>query len=486
MDRATSGLRIEGPLGLPPGFDPNSAAPVDRASAIAILQHADELAAQSDFDQALGLYTRVTGVPDRDVAAAGCYGAGNALYRLDRELEARRAWEAATALGETPVAYRAWRQVAAALVREGNLPAALDAYRQCERRAPASDRTEIASRLGWLSKETGNTGAAGKYFAKSRGDAMRPFMTYLIIAVTVATSLAALQGGGPHSSGGPLEAQLQLDKLAMAHGEWYRLFTVTLVHDPTTLLHLLFNMYALWFAGQLVERMYGPLMLLFLYVVCAAAGSIGSYIFGDSIWAVGASGAIFGLFGVVLVATRFHRPVLDQQSRSIASQMGVLIVLNLVLGFAIPGIDYTAHIGGLVAGLWLGLILPPTQVQTLSSIWQSPRARTAPAAGLAVKAVGVVALVAVLTVGWFVGTDKWQKSPFYAGYTTDRPGAGLIVAMDATTPAQSIGQLTYRQAGRSGQVFSPAKTVQHPVHVAAVEPRSIGRPGDLVTLERQA
>lgn len=426
-------------MGLPPGFDPASAAPFDRASAIAILQHADDLASQSDFEQALALYARVTGVPDRDVAAAGYYGAGNALYRLDREQEARGAWQSAAGLGETPVAYRAWRQVAAALVREGDLPGALAAYRQCERRAPQQDRAEIASRLGWLSKETGNTGAAGKYFARSRGQALPPFMTYLIIAATVVTSLAAMQGGGPLSYGGPLEGQLMLDKLLVAHGEWYRLFTVTLVHDPTFLPHLLFNMYALWYAGQLVERMYGPWVTLCLYLVCALGGSVGSYVFGDANQAVGASGAIFGFFGIVLVATRIHHPILDQQSRAVASQIGMLIVLNLVLGFAVPGIDFTAHIGGLVVGLWLGLILPPTQVQTLSSVWQSPRGQTSRATGLAMRAIGVAALFAVLGLGLAAGTNKWGQYAIPPGYTADRPHSVPIAANVDALEAEAAG-----------------------------------------------
>jgi membrane associated rhomboid family serine protease len=434
-------------LGLPAGFDPGSADPADRASAIAILQHADDLASQSDFEQALALYTRVSGVPERDVAAAACYGAGNALYRLDREQEARSAWETATRFGETPVAYRAWRQVAAALVREGKLPEALDAYRQCERRAPQADRAEIASRLGWLSKETGHSGAAGRYFAKSRGDALRPIMTYLIIATTVVTSLAAMQGGFNSLRGyvnSPLELQLMLDKLLVAHGEWYRLLSVTLVHDPTFILHLLFNMYALWFAGQLVERMYGPGRFLFLYVICGIAASIASYVFGEFDTAVGASGAIFGMFGIVLAATRFHHPVLDQQSRSIASQMGILIVLNLVLGFTIPGIDYTAHIGGLIAGLWLGLIIAPTNVQTLRSIWQQPRTKNSPVTVLAVQGLGIAALLAVMAVGMIVGTDKWQKDPLYPYYTSDRVSAGTVVIGAELPPSVVRIQLTDR------------------------------------------
>lgn len=198
MDSTTSGLGQEGSGNLPPGFDPAAATPLDRATAVVVLRQADERMEQSEPEQALALYSRVTVVQDRDVSAAGFYGLGNALYRLDREVDARQAWERATGLGETPVAYRAWRQVAAALVREGDLRGALNAYRECEKRAPRQDRAEISSRLGWLSKETGNTGAAGRYFARSRGDALPPFMTYLIIAVTAVTSLVAMSSeAGP-------------------------------------------------------------------------------------------------------------------------------------------------------------------------------------------------------------------------------------------------------------------------------------------------
>jgi membrane associated rhomboid family serine protease len=448
MDSTTRGLGSEESAHLPPGFDPSATAPLDRATAVAMLGQADDLMEQSEPEQALALYSRAAGMPDRDVSAAGYYGTGNALYRLDREGEARQAWERATGLGETPVAYRAWRQVASARVREGDLRGALDAYRQCEKRAPRQDRAEIASRLGWLNKEIGNTGAATRYFARSRGDALAPFMTYLIIAVTVVTSLEAMSGwnGGPGQSplGGPLGQQLGLDKFAIAHGEFYRLLSVVLVHDPSTLLHLLFNMYALWYAGQLVERMYGSALLLGFYVLCGIAGSVGTYVFGDAAYGVGASGAIFGLFGVVLVATQLHHAILDAQSRMIASQVGFLIVLNLVLGFSgFFNVDNFAHLGGLAAGLWLALIIAPAQVPTLASLWQTPRGGGSGARVLAVRFLGVVALLAVLGAGIVVGTSRWQADPNYhyfygsAGRSVDRSEA--LIA-----PAQSSPDLTIR------------------------------------------
>jgi membrane associated rhomboid family serine protease len=420
MDRASEGLRFEGAPGNLPGFDPSAAGPVDRASAIALIRRADELMEASEPDQALALYSRTVAVPDRDVAAAGLFGVGNALYRLDREPEALDCWERVTAMGETPATYRAWRQVAAAKVRSQDLEGALDAYRQCERRAPAADKALIASRLGWLSKESGNTRAAGRYFARSRGDALPSFMTYLIIGVTVITSFMAMQGvqyiGGVAVPGGPLEYQLELDKILVAHGEIYRLLSVVLVHDPSDILHLLFNMYALWYAGQLVERMYGARLMLFFYVLGGIAASIASYVFGDSSASVGASGAIFALFGIVLVATRYHHAILDLQMRAVASQVAFLIVLNLVLGFSgvFGNVDNFAHVGGLLAGVWLALVMPPGRVPTLGSIWQKPgSAANSPLSRLGLPILGVAALVAVLVAGYFVGTSRWQADPFY-------------------------------------------------------------------------
>ena len=444
MDRAVNGLQQDGAGRLPPGFDLQAEGPLDRVTAIAAISQADDMMEQSEPEYALALYSRATGAVDRDASAAGHYGQGNALYRLDREREALEAWERATALGETPVAYRAWRQVAAARVRAGNLPGALDAYRQCEKRAPQQDRAEIASRLGWLNKETGNVGAANKYFARSRGDSLPPFMTYLIIAVTVVASLSAMNGALITVNGfeiinpSSLEGRLGLHSLLVAHGEYYRLLSVVLVHDPSDILHLLFNMYALWYAGQLVERMYGSWVMVVLYAACGIAASAASYAFGPGGWSIGASGAIFGFFGIILVGTRFHHAVLDAQSRAVASQIGILIVLNLAIGFSgFFNIDNYAHIGGLVAGIWLGLVLPPLQVQTLASVWQAPRTARSPAQTIATRIAGMAALVAVVAGVVAYGTARWQADP---GYKLEFPsgaipGAHVMAATAATGPA---------------------------------------------------
>ena len=83
---------------------------------------------------------------------------------------------------------------------------------------------------------------------------------------------------------------------------------------------------------------------------------------------------------------------------ALVGQLGMLIVLNLAFGFVVPGIDDAAHLGGLVAGLWLGALIPPTRVPTMASLWQ--RAGEARAAGIA--KVPVVPVIAVGVVGMVV------------------------------------------------------------------------------------
>jgi membrane associated rhomboid family serine protease len=415
MDRASDGIRFDGTPVLPPGFDPNVHGPQDRATAFAILRRADDLLDESEPEQALALYGRLAAVPEADIAAAAALGAGNCLYRLDRDDEAMQAWESVTAGAETPATYTAWRQIAAARVRSGDLRGALDAYRQCEKRAPAADRAEIHSRLGWLSKETGNTGAASRHFARSRGDALPPVVTYGIIAVTAVVSMLALSGqmecGGYVAQGGPAYYRLMMDKILVADGELYRLLSVVLVHGSA--IHLLFNMYALWYAGQLVERMYGPRLFVAFYVLGGIAGSMATFVFGDALAGVGASGAIFALFGIILVSTRYHLAILDAQSRAVASQIGLLIVINLAAGFmgVFGNVDNAAHIGGLAAGAWLALAIPPGRVPTLAAMWHSPRVVPSRLVALGRPALATVALVAVLVAGFVVGADRWRGLP---------------------------------------------------------------------------
>ncbi len=127
-----------------------------------------------------------------------------------------------------------------------------------------------------------------------------------------------------------------------ATNEWYRIFTVALVHAG--LLHLGFNMYALMVLGNPIEAAFGKGKFLLVFFISLVTGSLTSAYFASaSSYSVGASGAIFGLFGaLVIVGKRIGADV-----RSIY----VIIGINFVIGFVLGGIDWKAHLGGLVGGL---------------------------------------------------------------------------------------------------------------------------------------
>jgi membrane associated rhomboid family serine protease len=138
---------------------------------------------------------------------------------------------------------------------------------------------------------------------------------------------------------------------AINAGEWWRLITPVLVHASP--LHILMNMLVLFFYGPNVEQAFGSIRFLLFYVLCGITGSAFSIALGSGAPSVGASGAIFGIVGVLLVYlyNRRSQQVIAQYLRGILTFLG----LNLVLGFLIPNVDIMAHLGGLVGGVILAL-----------------------------------------------------------------------------------------------------------------------------------
>ena len=389
--------------------------PLTREAALAALDHAAELLNESSFVDAARLYQRVIGFDDRAVTTAALLGFGQAMHRLDDEQAAISAWQKVVQLPTTPATYPAWRELAGARVRGGDLVGAAEAYRQADRLAPQADKAEIASRLGWLSKELGDTRASGRYFSKARGGSPVS-LTLAIIAVTAVVSLVA-DIGGP--DGGRLLTALQLDKVLIAGGEVYRLWTVALVHAPIGQdpLHLIFNMYALWLVGPLVEQLYGRWRFIALYLVFTLGASLASFALATQPadeFAVGASGAIFGLFGLLVAALYIHRPQVGAATRGFASQLVALIVLNILIGVTNTGIDNWAHVGGLITGLWIGLLVAPTGVPVLRSMWQRPGAEPGTAEPLlgrggmlALQIGGLAAMVVAFGILWTLGSRAW-------------------------------------------------------------------------------
>jgi membrane associated rhomboid family serine protease len=157
---------------------------------------------------------------------------------------------------------------------------------------------------------------------------------------------------------------------AIDQGEIWRFVTPVFIHIG--ILHLALNSYALWIVGQQVERLYGSARFVSLYVLMGISGVAGSYFYHPMSLSAGASGAIFGLFGVLLIFGLRHRKTVPAFFRR-AIGRGVLpvILLNLVIGFAIPVIDNAAHVGGLLAGIALASFVgfKPPGSQTHPFFW---------------------------------------------------------------------------------------------------------------------
>ena len=127
-------------------------------------------------------------------------------------------------------------------------------------------------------------------------------------------------------------------------GEVYRIITCTFIHAG--IIHLLCNMYSLYIIGSQLETFIGKARFIFVYIISAISGSLMSLIFTAGA-SVGASGAIFGLLGSLLYFGYHYRIYLGSVLKN---QIIPIIILNILLGFMLPGVDNAAHIGGLIGG----------------------------------------------------------------------------------------------------------------------------------------
>lgn len=186
----------------------------------------------------------------------------------------------------------------------------------------------VAQAAGHVPQPT--TVAGGRPIAK-------PIVTYALIAINVAVFLLQFAIGVNDVAG-----QYGMWPVGIAVGnEWWRLLTAAFLHGNW--LHIMFNMYVLFALGPTLERVLGHGRYLLLYVLAALGGGVASYAFSDmQTVSVGASGAIFGLMGALVVAGR--------RLRYDITQVLMLLGINVVIGFLQPGVDWRAHLGGLVTG----------------------------------------------------------------------------------------------------------------------------------------
>ena len=203
-----------------------------------------------------------------------------------------------------------------------------------------------------------------------------PF-TYIFIGVNVGVfALMWLAGGMSAMSADPdvlVGFGAKVNNLIRNNGEYWRFVTSMFIHIG--FIHLFLNNYALYIVGAEIERLYGSSRFVLLYLLAGLCGSLASYLYTENTSA-GASGAIFGLFGVLAAfAFRYRREVPKDIRDSIKKRVIPLILLNLVIGFSARQIDNAAHIGGLVSGLALGFVIPYKRPRETSStlVWRALR-----------------------------------------------------------------------------------------------------------------
>ncbi len=142
-----------------------------------------------------------------------------------------------------------------------------------------------------------------------------------------------------------------------ADGQWWRLFTCMFVHAG--IMHIALNMWCLWNLGPFAEQLFGEMKFLVLYLVTGIGASVMSLLVHPNGLSVGASGAIFGVAGALIAALYWRKiPLPDFVVKQYLNSILRFAGINLVLGFFIARTDNSAHIGGILTGLAIGLILP--------------------------------------------------------------------------------------------------------------------------------
>lgn len=179
----------------------------------------------------------------------------------------------------------------------------------------------------------------------------KPAATYGLIGINVVIFVAFLLGGWD------LEVGALTPALTIAHNQWWRLLTFGFLHGG--ILHIAFNLYALYGLGVLTERFFGTGRFLGIYFTALFGSSVLVTLFSSpGIPTVGASGAIMGLLGALLFFYWKYRTKIAG-GRTYLNELVKMAVINIGIGF-LPGISFWGHFGGFLAGVLMGWLICPT------------------------------------------------------------------------------------------------------------------------------
>src|SRR5205085_5035586 len=217
----------------------------------------------------------------------------------------------------------------------------------------------------------------------------RPYIfTIVFIIANIFVFILTAEAGADDNPAVLIRFGAKVKSLIDNQHEWWRLVTPIVLHGGIA--HILMNMYGLWVIGPYVERLYGSAKFVVFWVVTGVAGVVASYLsvqpgihnagpIGRFLFksqdavSVGASGALFGLIGVLFVfGIKFRHELPEGFKRAFGTGMLPTILLNIVIGYMVPVIDNAAHMGGLVAGALLALIVDykrPGESKGIAIVW---------------------------------------------------------------------------------------------------------------------
>jgi rhomboid protease GluP len=232
----------------------------------------------------------------------------------------------------------------------------------------------------------------------------RPRATYVMMGLLIVVFVIETLAGGSEQPRVLVNLGANYAPYVTA-GEYWRLFTANFLHIG--LMHIAFNLYALYIVGTEVEMFYGPWRFLVIYLLSGLSGAIASYAFTYGLSA-GASTAVFGLIGTLVAFFTRNRAVFGEMSRTRLTNLIVVIAINLFYGLSVSFIDMWGHVGGFVGGFILGWLLCPFyQIEARSDGLHHVVDRNS----LRLEWIGVVLVSALMVVAFWAALQHHLLDP---------------------------------------------------------------------------
>jgi rhomboid protease GluP len=204
-----------------------------------------------------------------------------------------------------------------------------------------------------------------------------------------------------------ITAGAQVNSLIVG-GDYWRLLTAVFLHAG--LMHLAFNGWALFSVGRDMESLLGSGRFTAIYLLSGLAGNVAYYLLGPNVPSLGASGAIFGLIGAEAAFFLRNRPLFGRFGGQRLVNLAIMIGINLVFGFTVPGINNIAHLGGLLTGFALGYVMAPHYQIEWALVGAKPVGRMRDRTPRQWRWLGIGTVILLLLAGVWLGNQRWAES----------------------------------------------------------------------------